>query len=387
MKRTFQTFNNQSGGAIYVFSIILVVIMSMIGVYSARITTTEHKISANHYRSKQAFESAQAGADIVLNHLTPNIISQINPSDVTTKFTDISTLGINLPVLSPLKNQQSPGAYSVSLKQYAINKDIITIKVEGFSGDTSVSSPGQIITQRLLKTSLISYRPPAPLIARDTINIGNGLSIINRTNNPDGNIPKATWSGGKTHSKYNNISATIDVVSQDGKLDGLSGIYEMDTALKKLTPDKLFQNFFTKTKSEMKAIATVIDCHKGCTGGDINNMKNRIIWIDATKSNNSYETLRINRSITIGSENNPVILIIDGNLKLDDINANISGIIYTTQDFENINGAGNINGSLISEGKIIASGNFTFTYKNKILLSLINNMGSYVRIAGSWKDF
>ena len=386
--------HKQTGGATLMMSLVLVVTLGLMSIYSAQVTVTEQKISSNHYRTKQGFEAAQAGLDAIMAQLNVAFVNQVTTDGATANTANLTNAGITLPTLSNggnTGNTQAIGTYSVEFNKSVSNPEMVNIMISGFAGDNQSNSPNQVITQSVLPISLMTYTPPTSIVARGKIQIGNNVSIINKTNSPTNDLPKATWSGGVTTTNTGGSSASIDVISQDGTLDGGSGIYEKDTALSNLSNDDFFKNFFSESKERIKNKSKAIDCSSGCTGSDLIDSNGdpvaQMIWITTSNSGGAPGKLVIDSPITLGSASNPVLLIVDGKIEINDINANFNGLIYTTQNFKNNAGAGNINGSLISEGDISATGELKITYNKNQLLTLKNNTSHYVRVAGSWKDF
>ena len=382
----------QIGGATLLMSLILVIIMGLISVYSSQTTVTEQRISSNHYRMKQAFEAAQGGLDAVISKLDVNFVASSIQNSALGNNESFHHAGLELPPLSGQGHQsQSVGSYSVEFKINDQNPDMVDVTVFGFAGDNQTNLPNQTIFQRLKTTPMISYKPPTPLIARNSISIGGDVSVSNKTNSDAGTLPKAIWSGGSITTSLGGTTASIDVVSNDGTLNGGTGTYENNQALRDLSSDGFFQNFFSEDKQKLKARATVIDCSNSCTGNDLLNSDNQaiaqIIWVETSNNTSSPGKLTINEALYLGSTERPVLLIVDGELTINNVGANLNGIIYTTRDFLNSQGSGYIKGSLISEQNINASGNLHVTYNDGQLSTLKKNTSYYTRVAGSWRDF
>ena len=394
----FNFHNYQSGGATLLMSLVLVTTMGLMTVYSAQVTTTEQKISANQYRTKQGFESAQAGLDAIIGRLNVAFVNNATMGGVAGDLSSFTRAGILLPTLSKggsSASSQSIGSYSVRFeKNNPLYPDIVNITVSGFSGDNQSNSPNQIISQSVTPMSMMAYKPPTPLIAHGNIDIGGKVSLVNKTNSPTGDLPKASWSGGRTQTDFGGVIANIDVTSEDGTLDGGTGVYERDEELENLTNDEFFENFFTQNKQRIKSRAKFVDCSTGCSGNDLLKTDSdgnevplgQIIWVDTDNPGGTPGILRINSALTLGSSSLPVLLIVNGKIEIDHRNARLTGILYTSEDFTNT-GKGNIVGSLISEGSITADGELSLTYDNDTLTTLENNTSRYIRIAGTWKDF
>ena len=390
--------NNQAGGTTILMSLVLVITIGLMTVYSAQVTMTEQKISANQYRTKQGFESAQAGLDAIIGRLNVAFVNNATVDGVAGDLSSFTRAGILLPTLSKsdsASNSQTIGSYTAKFeKNNPLYPDIVNITVSGFSGDNQSNSPNQIIRQSVAPMSLMAYKPPTPLIAHGKIDIGGKISIVNKTNSPTGDLPKASWSGGNTKTNFGGVIANIDVTSEDGTLDGGTGVYERDEELKNLSNNEFFENFFTENKQRIKTKAKFVDCSTGCSGNDLIKTDSdgnevplgQIIWVDTDNPGGTPGILKINTAITLGSASLPVLLIVNGKIEIDHRNARLTGIVYTSEDFTN-SGKGNIVGSLISEGNISTDGDLSLTYDNETLTALESNTSRYIRIAGTWKDF
>jgi len=394
----------QKGMATLLTSVVIVFVISMISIYAAQVSVMEQKISANHYRTVQAFEAAQAGLDTVLLQLTPKLAKYVNKNNTEGIGTlaDFEVAGVN--IIHQLKddNGNTLGRFDFSFQQDATDSALINFTVNGYASDNSSKQPNQIIQQKLLFTPTIAYQPPAPLIARQNINVAsNDVTITNITGDPGATI----WAGGNVViSESNNTcsgmmgcgmgsgsSITVSATINSDESNSISS--DNDTQLGGLSPDNFFENFISETRNRIKQKSDIqINCSSGCDTNvliDIAaNPESNIIWVDTFNStNNSFESLTINNAINLGSIESPVILFVNGILKINHPAASIIGVIYTTHSFDNGNGAGNIIGSLISEGDINIKGNFGLTYDNTAMENLIDNTAKYVRLPGSWRDF
>ncbi len=109
-------------------------------------------------------------------------------------------------------------------------------------------------------------------------------------------------------------------------------------------------------------------------------------------------TLSVNSAGDIGTATEPVVLVINGNLEFTPAGANVHiyGLIYTRLPVPNpagltgwvLTGAGGqVNGAVVSEGGVSGSGSPTIVYAPDVLTRLRYEVGSYVRVPGSWRDF
>ena len=378
-------------------SVALLTSIGLMSVYTAQVGVMEQKISANHYRTAQAFESAQAGMDNMIQSLDAQIIfavTQLNMS-VADAF---AAAGRDLAALSA-GGGQSLGHYDLALAINPDDSNLIDVTLSGYAGDNADGAPNQIIRQRLFHTPMLNAAPPAPLIARGTIDVDGDVSL---TNKEIGSLI-SSWSGGATSVG----SATIDVTANDGSADG--GYSQNQANLAALSDDDMFENTFSDSKANVKNRGAVINCipddpDRAAVTCDENVLSSavdvhgnptgsNIIWVDAKKLNAdpnldpTYDKLTIGGSgFKLGTAGHPVVLIVDGELEISG-DAEFYGVIYTTNDFNNASNAAKVTGSLISEGNIIANGALDFTYDNAVFNNMNTMIARYIRVAGSWRDF
>jgi hypothetical protein len=96
-------------------------------------------------------------------------------------------------------------------------------------------------------------------------------------------------------------------------------------------------------------------------------------------------TATINSNVVIGSPEQPVILIVDGDFKFNG-NATLYGVVYVIGDWNNT-GGGNaaIYGAAIVEGDMSSTGTPELSFDTS--LENLNNLTTLVKVPGSWRDF
>lgn len=392
-------FKQQHGLVTLIMSAVMVVVISLISVYAAQVSVMDQKIAGNTLRTKQAFQSAQSALDTAVLELNGTAVDDLLSLSVTNASADDTAITNELKSLNPdsaYANHQdllnsggtaTVGQYHLLLQRDSSvgNNSLINATACGFANDvtptTDCSNANQKITVKLYRTTLVPYAPPAPMVSLGKVTLDNGVTVANSAGTP----PAAIWSGG--------------VIKQQGAT--VSGKkYGNSSQIKTIgTGDKLFENFFYVSKTQMKARATTVNCQSGCTDADLldnnGNPLTGVIWINTCDNSgkNCNKALNITSSFKLGTSAKPVLLIVDGNLEMQNSGASINGIVYTTQNFKNDNSgnAGSITGSLISEGNINITQNLTFNYDNTMMNAFENGQFAgqvmYTTVAGSWKDF
>ncbi len=406
MRFFFQTVKTKQIGMITLMTtIILLVAISLMSVYTAQVGVTEQKISSNHYRAQQAFEAAEAGLNSGIDNLDMEIVkrvicvgTEVDLEGICTDTNSGTGIGSESAFVDLRAGTSLPDAatFTLAFRKNDADASIIDFLLSGYAGDNKVSfgNPNRNITQRLQMTPILSYDPPAALIARGDISLNANVTITNKITSS----LTATWSGGGTSIVNTSL---IDVTSLNGLKTG--GYYQNDAALAALPlgdittlpvkPNQYFENFFSQSFFKLKQRSTLINCKTGCNEAifspyvDVSGSPttNRVIWIDAN-SGGLYDTLSISAVRHLGTFNNPILLIVDGNLILNTPDFHFFGIIYSTGDVQN-NLGGRIFGSLISERKIFGPGALNVTYDKAIFKKLNLSMAFFTRVSGSWKDF
>ncbi len=356
--------STQTGAATLVMTSALVLTISLTIVYGAQQGILEQRISANDYRTFQAYEAAQAGLDYALTNLDKLTLAKHIKID-----NDSSNQQLNTIQLEQL-DQTSAGSYTLTFFAYtpaAASLNKIKVVSVGHSGDDNATQKFEHIAQF---QSLINYPPPAPVISQFGTNIGNNVSIVNLV--PDQDI--AVWAGESVDTSLNSVEANVLVTEEGG-----TGIYASDNSLANLDGNQFFENFFSTSKDALRMRSEVIDCTKTCTATSLNNRPNSTLWVNGD--------LNLNSNVSLGTPDAPIVLIVDGELSISHPNAEIYGIIYVMGDWDNEAGSGKIHGSVIVEGAFFADGNLTISYDNNVITNLTSQNGKYNYIPGTWKDF
>lgn len=78
MAKTMNSRKNQTGAALYV-SLIMLILMTLIGVVAMQIAGLQERMSANYQASNMAFQNAEAEARVQENDLEEDIEAGLNP--------------------------------------------------------------------------------------------------------------------------------------------------------------------------------------------------------------------------------------------------------------------------------------------------------------------
>ena len=395
--------------ATMLMSLVMTMTISLISIYSAQVSVVEQKISANHLKSKQAFEAAQAGMDASIFKLTAAIVDGLNAAGGGIATGTENNLNFDPTQTASYSVDSGNGHYKINFTQNAFDNNIVDFSVFGFSGDnasTNLADADQVIRQSVSLTPTVGYTPPANLISLGSLNIGSNIKVKNTTESTKN---AALWAGKKiTYDPSSiNVSGGNSGVYGGDKNKGDAGLRGLQSPSlpgdeKLVTKNNaFFENFFNESKLRLKQKSTVVNCEKSsCNTSDLKkqlqfdskgNLLTNIIWVDAyDEGNKNIQTLNLDANFKLGTKQQPVILIVEGKLAMSNSKASVNGIVYTTESFISSAGKGNITGSLMSEGNIDATGKMNFTYDNTATMTNVQTSAGtnrYARIAGTWKDF
>ena len=362
---------NQNGGTLIV-SLILLVAITMITIYSSSSAVNEQRLSQNEMHTIKALQASDAGVEMMLANI-------LDKTQRETLLTDADANGQPDGVLSGTIGS-SDQTYSVSLiSPTPGNFNKIEVQSIGCSdacsGACSMSCNfRKVIKQSISITSAINSPPSAPLVARGSVNIPSSPDIINNIS------PEVIKCGGaySDNPATTLVSAGVDVSSL---APALPFIDQNNAGLAALSADDYFKTYFSGDKATIQGLVGVLNCSSGCNKTDINAelSTSQLVWAsgDVTLIGGTY-----------GTATDPVILIVDGNLALRG-GATINGLVYVTNPTWDANGAGNalINGAALAENSFDTNGNLVISYDPSILANLNKIVLSVAKVSGSWVDF
>lgn len=359
-----------NGFATIAISLVLLLGVSIIVLFSTKSAVSEQKVTSNDIRMKEAFEAASSGLNKGVMYLASNradIIVDVSPADGY-----IDALPIADAAGGTLPNNAT---YSVTMTNpVAADMSIVTISSTGTSTDGTVT---RTITQSYSSKGALNGMPPTPFTARGAVNISGNLNIENM------HTPTSIWSGGTVTYGGSAKSCNSTVCSNKS---GKSGdAKESDPVLSGMSNDEFFQNFFKtnidslKQGSQVKFTSTANNNYSAKLDG----LENKLIWIDQSGGGE----VQINSNTVIGSPDKPVVLIMQGDVRLNG-KLTVYGVVYIDNDWHNSGGGTlTVQGSTIINGDYSGVGTPDINYDPTILGKLESDIGYYTSIAGSWRDF
>ncbi len=422
------TAYQQHGFAALTVTLLLFFTMLLAAAYVNRGLLFEQRASANQYRAAQAFEAAEAGIEWAIAQLNHpgRLDEQCLPSMAATdrsfreRFLRIDhdsgqqapvvwtpggasialqpacVLGAEgwscscptdgYPVLDLIAgNDGTPHpAYSVQFSSEA-QAGLIRVTSTGCSSAAGPCRPGTIgrpdSTVRLqvvlgLLPGLASV-PVAPLTARGSVDAGAAALGLHNADSATGGLTLHT--GGSL------IGSSIRLTTSPGGAPGASTSTH-DAALAAIAPDRLFSTYFGLDKATWKSHAAVQslicvdECGRQVSAAIASASGNRMIWISGDA--------RIDGPITLGSVEQPVVIVVEGGLTLNGDVA-LNGLLYAAhvQWHNAAHPQARVRGAVISESGYIGNGAPDLHHDARLLRRLQWQTGSQARVAGSWRDF
>lgn len=402
MNQSFK--KNQSGAATLVVAVVLLIAITLVTLFTAKIVLEDTKIEANAYRTAQAFAAANYGLDFAINYFDQGGFDQLDES-VSPAVVGTDDV-VDSIVTSPLTLQDGAGGQVTTAQvQFVTDADRCggtaswqngLVIATGFSDDTLAT---RIMGQCVGPISILNGNgPEIPLISRTRIDTTGNANIINRYTNTN------IWSAdeviitGASMATYirdpgvNPSSAGFDFLDVDEDVDtqlvsnrNLGNGADIISGDPSLRLDAgFFGNFFGA--SQRGSLEQLADS-AGQSYTDVNNAKDKsgLIYVTGDQQITGGQ---------IGSPTSPAILIVDGDFELKG-NTLIYGVVYVVDQMI-VAGTPSVIGSSIVENEGGASSDTAFKGNGTLNLvywqNFLNDDGQPLPgltsvIEGSWRDW
>lgn len=436
------------GAASLVVVMILFFVITLVAAYTSRNLLFEQRTSANQYRATLAFETADAGIEWAIARLNEGRMNddctELAPATAVTsppqpsfreRYLNIDpTTGVITTALSAgvariagcvfngvswVCHCPDSGDPSPTVASFTGNGPFPAFWVR-FRSNLVGSRPGVVRIQ----VNACTRNDPACLNFSREAQSGDGLATVWTMVALRGALPSAPaaaltvrgtfsrdtdsnptvtnedpTSGGITiHGGGNIPTAGITLTSIPGTPTQFS-VFPDDlglnddpvfTAIGYATPandgrNRMFNSVFgiwPTTYFAQPGVA-VVNCGGGCDADAVNAVVARqpghAIYV------NGGGTLNIDANI--GTASAPVLLIVDGDVEFSGT-PTVYGVVYSRDSTWQLQGNGTIRGAAIAERDFrFEDDDPTIIYDRSVILSLQHRAGSFVRVAGSWRDF
>lgn len=395
--------HNQTGAATLLMAIVLLIAMSMIGVYAARSTIVEQRVAANTVWSQQSSDAAQA---VMENIATITQTSLQNLAAGIAAVNGITTITFT--------NNASPTSAGIISNYAAISVpagSIYTANVassDAFSTlsiDVTVSAANNVAKQVLFeKFTFGSYLKEVPLsnvtaLGNQTISNLNTITISPASINRNPKIVNGrTVVPNGASILANTTTFTPANPNTAILLAGVNSLFDF-------SPTQFTANFLSDSLTHLKESAPQsIACARACSDASLVG-KTGFIWVEGDLALDNITLGNFGaignanpNDLNAGTDSIPVLLIVNGNFSMTN-NTNITGLVIVQGNWDTAGSGGRINGAVLvngtgnrdgtpgnEAGNFVSTGGLTIIYQTYVLRN-VQRLGSYVSIVGTWRDF
>ncbi|HEX7060835.1 MAG TPA: pilus assembly PilX N-terminal domain-containing protein [Woeseiaceae bacterium] len=390
----------QTGSATLVMSLVLLVLMTMVAVYTGRTVLLEEKIAGNDFRARQAFEAAESGLSTAVAYMASGYDKDNDGNADPVIDTDDDGIG-DVNALTFSDNSSVTVTVTGAFPAFALQS-------VGVSDDLTAT---RTVRTRMSTVDVLPNAPDNPLTARGSVAIDGSATI----HNPEGH--STIWSGGDVDLGANNSTATevadptdsnyptcmdtpmtCSLTPSSSKIAVGLDVVEHDASLANLTAEQMFYNFFGTTMDIFRdsrvtrevAPADANNLASASTPG-INLGVGEVIWVEGdTVLSNSVTvgcSVALSGSATCPSASvNPTVLIINGDLTTSGT-PNFYGLVYVTGHME-MSSNTTVTGALIVAGDTVNHGGGSLdAWYNSAVLNQVRDNGPLAGAPGSWQDW
>lgn len=418
--------SKQRGAAVLLVSIVLLIGVTLITVFAARVGVMDQRISANEKRHAEAYAAAEAGLDETLSYVRyalgngrdlydTSILHTCDgtevfsngksyPCDDGDTFTHVYDLNTGTTIVekTSMVADLDVGSFS-SYIFYNDTKGEITVVSQGNSEDETGSST---IQNAIGKISILTTGPIPPIMAPSSTLSGSFTVVPNpNLKTPGSGVPISAWvstysasgdfkschSGDYLYGASGNDVCT-DLATEDEWAaetcncdldhllsDGNAGIQGYDIVVEGPggLPDPYEYVFGLTPKPTLQSTSYQVDDCDGPTlsavqalldAGALREKFGNRVWIrgDCSMSNSDG----VDR---IGSKTNPIVLIVDGDTQINGNARHIWGLVFSFGNID-IQGAPTVHGSLVAAAGKELGGNGTYdqVYDEDVFSSLFS---------------
>ncbi len=412
----------QRGAVVLVISVVLLIAVTLVVMYAARVGLQDQRISGNQYRHKQAFAAAEAGLEYAASYLRANpTLHSGNAADGWNTCSGNEALfPCNIDGAEQVLGTVSGGTITSSVPVTAgVNSFLVKTADEatvavgvGTSDDNTANS---VVQASYAVRSLVVPGQLPPLMMPSG-NLSGSFTVVPNPNGGGPGVPISIWSTDDALATSTGSWQTCDHenyrdgdVCMDTKGDGDTGGDWQDCNCSDFRSDKdnigidivtyPTANFPTspfvyvfgeegdnpaELKAEIKSIAEseglILPNCDGLEGSFAGLTGSALVWVEGDCD--------INAGADIGSRNKPIVLVVEGDIRTNG-GAEVWGIMVGLASFA-LNGGPVFHGSAIAEitGEL-TNGTYDQVYDADVFANVkdpdINSILS--RVQYSWRDF
>ncbi|MDN7124609.1 hypothetical protein J6I90_06920 [Pseudidiomarina sp. 1APP75-32.1] len=362
------------GFATVTLTVLLLAIIILVTLYTAKFKAQEQRIMRNHMALMEARTVADAALEQTImeidkdrNNLNRTITSSIGGANYTATITNV-----NYP--------NTPRG----------NVDVVEVDVVANSADGSATQRAAI---ELIAMSLIRSGPSVPLAIRGGINVSGSFQIAANPNGGGDGVPLSIWSkddvaingNGTTCGQWEFENGVCDSQTLSERGDHGIDILDSDPAF----PDDLLDYLFGIPEENWEDLRAMAN-HEFDNCNSLGPNTTGLIWISGNCDMPASD---------VGQPGAPALIIVhDGDFKMNG-SITLFGMVFqfvtpgqaSPPQYEiTLNGGAYVEGSILaSQDPKLSNGNLTIRYSSEVLQSMETNeeFRRVYRVGGSWHDF
>jgi Tfp pilus assembly protein PilX len=428
----------QRGAGTLGVTLVLMLGMSVAGLYLNRGLLFEQRSSANQVRATQAFEAAEAGIEWATGMInSPLAISNacvLNPASATGSFrsryvsTDATTVNFSIatnvqpgcklnngalatcscPAVPAAGNtavaalgEQVQPSFTVRLEPVvtnpatgAIDPEAVRVVAWGCAAQagactaaatTNLDTDGVATASVILKLSPeLRKLPSVPLSCGLSCDLGGSYNVINLDPLTNGLLVNA----GDTVTQGGGVSLTTlpGMPPQNAIVDGDDSLRSVASADADCSSSGIFKQYFGSTVEDYAS--TPSTKRLACAGSADCTSKIMTAYDAGWRSFFFESDVQLSGNGVLGSVTKPVIFVTEHDLKINGT-WEITGLIFSNNaDWDNLGtGSSRLNGAQLSCASYRNNGNGTISYDRAALNNARRQSASVVRVPGSWRDW
>ncbi|SFR44357.1 hypothetical protein SAMN04488070_1073 [Pseudidiomarina maritima] len=361
----------QSGFATITITVLLLSVIILVTLYTARFKVQEQRITRNHASMQEAMMVADAAIE--------QIVMEVNAEKSNLDRTIAGVIG---------------GAqYTATLSSTRFNDtirgdvDIVDVVLTATSADTRAT---RTLRQQVAVLPMLRSAPDTPVAIKGSMNVSGNFKVVANPNGGGDGVPLSIWTEGDVD--INGSGSTCgqqeftegNCSSQPFSERGDHGVDILDNDPN--FPDDLLEYLFGVPEAQWQELRdSANQIVNGCDS--IGPASTGLIWVVGDCA----------PSVNIGSLENPVALVIqDGSLAING-NTEVNGLVFSFRTPGNLathelklNGGATINGAVMANfDPTLSNGTLVVRYHEEVLTNLISNdaFKRVLRVGGSWRDF
>ena len=384
--------HKQKGIATLLTAVVLLVAVTVISFYTSEIVIKDKQLVANAAAGVEAFDRAQSGLDFGLAYVYSQGIASVASASSS------SVLNLDLPA------ELAGGLLTVSNAGSSL---VLTSRA--YSEDGSTVS--RVITQEVSSSTAANLPPAVPVVTKGGTTISGSFDV---TNNEES---LTIWSGeeadlGGSSSTYISIDGNDNQLSTSSSTRG-PDVIESDQNLANATEEELLESFFNRS-SMSDFCSDSINCSPGQYESWSNftnaftdsksldlledpslsrriylepNVDQGTASCDDNNGFNDWTDIQINDIAPYTSEDNPAVIVVDGNVKIGNAGKNTTfyGVVIARK--VRITAGFNWEGGVVATNCVHFGGGGISMNLNKTVIDAVNEEVSQVRVEGSWRDW